>query len=222
MNNSNHLKSGFTLIELLIVVAIIAILAAIAVPNFLEAQVRSKVSRVKADMRSLNVACESYMVDNNAYPLDWDYYQYKYLNQIPGNGTGRDDVGTQVRLTTPIAYISSVIYDVFQSDRGKDRNGDNYNPWGQRGVFHYSGTPWFKDADLLNTRGLGYAWISMGPNKIWDFSLETPYWTSSINNAAMWEGPQILYDPSNGTTSYGDIRATNKGMHVVTSPIIAQ
>jgi len=61
-------KKGFTLIELLIVVAIIAILAAIAVPNFLEAQVRSKVSRAKADQRSLATAIESYFVDNNLYP----------------------------------------------------------------------------------------------------------------------------------------------------------
>jgi prepilin-type N-terminal cleavage/methylation domain-containing protein len=60
---------GFTLIELLIVVAIIAILAAIAVPNFLEAQVRSKVSRAHSDMRSLATAIESYMVDNNGFPV---------------------------------------------------------------------------------------------------------------------------------------------------------
>ncbi|MBN1901001.1 prepilin-type N-terminal cleavage/methylation domain-containing protein, partial [Candidatus Sumerlaeota bacterium] len=59
---------GFTLIELLIVVAIIAILAAIAVPNFLEAQVRSKVSRVKADQRSLATGLEAYYVDNNDFP----------------------------------------------------------------------------------------------------------------------------------------------------------
>ncbi len=61
----SRVARGFTLIELLIVVAIIAILAAIAVPNFLEAQVRSKVSRVKADMRTLATAIETYTVDNN-------------------------------------------------------------------------------------------------------------------------------------------------------------
>ncbi len=63
-------KRGFTLIELLIVVAIIAILAAIAVPNFLEAQVRSKVSRVKSDMRTLATGIEAYYVDYNHAPID--------------------------------------------------------------------------------------------------------------------------------------------------------
>jgi prepilin-type N-terminal cleavage/methylation domain-containing protein len=61
-------RKAFTLIELLIVVAIIAILAAIAVPNFLEAQTRSKMSRAKADMRSIVTAIEAYAVDYNKYP----------------------------------------------------------------------------------------------------------------------------------------------------------
>ncbi len=59
---------AFTLIELLIVVAIIAILAAIAVPNFLEAQTRAKVARVKADMRTIATAVETYHIDYDAYP----------------------------------------------------------------------------------------------------------------------------------------------------------
>ncbi|MDK2972666.1 MAG: hypothetical protein PWP23_2421 [Candidatus Sumerlaeota bacterium] len=58
-------QKAFTLIELLIVVATIAILAAIAVPNFLEAQVRSKVSRTEADMRSIKTGIESCAVDYN-------------------------------------------------------------------------------------------------------------------------------------------------------------
>ncbi|MDI6782645.1 MAG: prepilin-type N-terminal cleavage/methylation domain-containing protein [bacterium] len=86
-------SKGFTLIELLIVVAIIAILAAIAIPNFLAAQTRAKVTRVKGEMRTVTTAIEAYKVDENVYPFDFGTpggYPY-YLNKC---------------LTTPIAYIS--------------------------------------------------------------------------------------------------------------------
>ncbi len=61
-------ESGFTLIELLIVIAIIGILAAIAIPNLLNAVQRGKQKRSMSDMRALATAIEAYAVDNNIYP----------------------------------------------------------------------------------------------------------------------------------------------------------
>jgi prepilin-type N-terminal cleavage/methylation domain-containing protein len=84
---------AFTLIELLVVVAIISILAAIALPNFLEAQTRAKVSRVQADLRTIATAQESYRVDWNQYPPSL----------------------TLTHLTTPVAYMTSVPHDVFDT-----------------------------------------------------------------------------------------------------------
>ncbi|MFH0794382.1 MAG: DUF4190 domain-containing protein [bacterium] len=76
------------------------LLAAIAVPNFLEAQVRSKVSRVKADLRMLATGLESYRVDNNSYPV----------GTTPGGGLEK--------LTTPVAHISSLPPDTFAREKG--------------------------------------------------------------------------------------------------------
>jgi Tfp pilus assembly protein PilE len=59
---------AFTMVELLFVVATIAILAAISVPNFLEAQIRAKVSRAHADMATLEQGLRRYYADYNVYP----------------------------------------------------------------------------------------------------------------------------------------------------------
>ena len=62
-------SKGFTLIELLIVVAIIGIIAAIAIPNLLNAIDRGKQKRTMADLRSIGTAVETYAVDNSVYPV---------------------------------------------------------------------------------------------------------------------------------------------------------
>ena len=85
-------RAAFTLIELLIVVAIIGILAAIAIPNFQNAQVRAKISRVQADQNAFSTAFESYFVDNGV--------------QIIGSSE-------TWRLTTPIAYMATLNPDPF-------------------------------------------------------------------------------------------------------------
>lgn len=118
---------AFTLIELMIVIAIILILAAIAVPRYFEAQTRSQVSRVKAELRSLATAIESYRIDHREYPPATSDpaamslqvasilgplasgFSTLNLGGKPGQTAGIDFHA----LTTPMAYISSVPFDPF-------------------------------------------------------------------------------------------------------------
>lgn len=213
--------SGFTLIELLIVVAIIAILAAIAVPNFLEAQVRSKVSRVRADHRSLATAIETYRIDNNQYPamtmdpaLTVDAARYGPGAPATIGRTFRARHNTALlTLTTPIAYITSIFGDPFADVRGTgftyftDGPGWILGSWGPN-VNQING------GDLRWNNGDIAVPADANPATPWragaDEGVETVYVsTISQPSLVLLTGSTTVgaytYDPTNGTVSAGDL-----------------
>jgi len=190
-------RGGFTLIELLIVVAIIAILALIAVPNFLEAQARAKVSRAKTDIRTIYVAYQAYIVDWND-PLrdanDWDSPGYgitswyrEHSGETPdmlfyNQGNPYDNWMSEFYtmqqwrpLSTPVAYITSLPIQAFSKN-----------------------VPYGQDTRAENSLKLIYYWVILcgGPDR------DNGDWYRA-NNA--FADLAIPYDPSNGTVSNGDI-----------------
>ena len=177
---------GFTLIELLIVVAIIAILAAIAIPNFLAAQIRSKVSRVKGEMATMATALESYYVDNNAYP-----------NMVGDDGQpnmyGTPHVDNTV--TTPIAYITNQPIDIFRV--GKFAN-DPTKPLAMR-YFYQNWDFYIRTAVGTVPNPYSYGLGIYGPWKL-----------VSSGPATITMSWTIIYDPSNGVVSNGSIARTAK------------
>lgn len=182
-------KKAFTLIELLIVVAIIAILAAIAVPNFLEAQTRAKVSRIKSDHRSLATAIESYAVDNTRYPreLNSSWYAGDTIGNPGVTGSGVIWWG----LSTPIAYMTTVYFiDTFQDknlNAALDEQYFTYQDMRKRAEDNPSSTFWPPARGFYGDWRLG----SVGPDKLF---------AHGFTNSA-----QMAYDPTNGTVSLGNI-----------------
>lgn len=93
---------GFTLIELLVVVIIIGILAAIALPNFVGAQDKAREASVKGNMRTAQIAAESFAVDNGGtYPPD---VNDKYKTYFPGGDSGGSVTPTQA-FTNPFTNV---------------------------------------------------------------------------------------------------------------------
>ena len=176
MNPLKRNHQGFTLIELLIAVAIITILASIAIPNFLAAQVRAKASRAASDLRTLAVGLDSYHVDRNRYP--------------PTPMASLSDRYLRLRfLTTPVAYLSSLPIEVFRKDEPAP-----YAYWSSNLSDAMKESPVFFYLTQENRLRGRWSLFSRGPDLDYELAIEEG-----------GSGLLIVYDPTNGSVSNGDI-----------------
>ncbi len=207
--------AAFTLIELLIVVAIIAILAAIAVPNFLEAQTRSKVSRAQADMRTIATAIESYTVDSNSQPpelgpVNGPKGAYNFSPATTSFGFVRlwEWKVAPTVLTSPVAYLTSLPEDPFKKGASSTippTNGFAFDA-GQpldMGYVYLDIASWVAfenpqfDPVWSNTLFGRWGLVSLGPDQTYN-----PPVSGDFSDLG-W-----IYDPTNGTVSRGLIVRT--------------
>jgi prepilin-type N-terminal cleavage/methylation domain-containing protein len=116
-------RRGFTLVEIMIVVAIIALLAAIAVPGFLRARKRSQASRILNDLRMIDAAVDQYAIETAKKTGDpvavTDWTSYVKKNSILFN-TAQDILGDSYGAQTvdTIPQVPSTTYNVLSDVAG--------------------------------------------------------------------------------------------------------
>jgi general secretion pathway protein G len=126
-------ESGFTLIELMIVMAIIGILSAIAIPSFVRSVQKAKEAALKEDLHTMRSAIDNYTVDKEQAPqsLD-DVVQAGYLKTIPVDPmTSRSDtwITSQSDTLTDINETQGGIDDVHSGSQGVSSEGTTYDTW---------------------------------------------------------------------------------------------
>lgn len=177
-------QNAFTLIELLIVVAIIGILAAIAVPNFMNAQIRAKIARAQSDLKAMSTAIEMYAMDNNNYP---DSCTLEQLGEVQFRAG---------EIWAPVAYSNIAPIDPFNKQEGS-RNSS----FAKDEYFYINKGPcgWFDSAIKMVVeqvkqcpRNPAYIMASQGPDDLSDLQAANTRYA-------------FQYDASNGLRSVGDI-----------------
>ncbi|MCG3198946.1 MAG: hypothetical protein GHCLOJNM_03453 [bacterium] len=197
-------RKGFTLIELLIVIAIILILIAIALPNFLEAQIRAKVTNAQAEMRSIEPAIASYLQDWKRYPPD-GFELPSFPNTYP-----EENPRIWVQLTSPVKYLPAIPVDEFHVAL-RDTNGNLRSDKNQ--TYRYYAAHWrclalggspTPRSERCSTRNADTMfkgkWViySPGPDTLHNYgewAMHRDYFIAK---------PQV-YSPTNGTKSVGDL-----------------
>jgi prepilin-type N-terminal cleavage/methylation domain-containing protein len=116
----NTNRGGFTLVEIMIVVAIIALLAAIAVPNFLRARKRAQATQILEEMRLIDAAKDQYAIEKNllgSSTIAWDDVKLylKVGTKLYNRTQELDALGEQILLNTIDAppTISATTYNNF-------------------------------------------------------------------------------------------------------------
>lgn len=179
---------GFSLLELLVVVFVIGVLASIAVPNFLQAQVKAKVARSLGDLKTIAEGIEFYRTDYSTVPRTDGPFAPSYFERLRP-------------LTTPIAYLTELPTDPFQPMQQPFMFSESEAHLWQNRMYAYNRG----DAENGASQGqkkqtFGFTWsvTATGPDR----RIHYPYYFFP-HGFIMPEW--YIYNPSNGTISGGEI-----------------